>query len=291
MRLAGRLAVLALLAGCARGPAPGPEAVALAYSRALYAMDAGAQYRLIAAEDRRARDEATFRRQQERLGEFAAAVLRQLGEYVTATPVRAEVEGARATVTLRLRLPDANAAPIARLLHEWDDQRLARLPTAQRVRIRERLEALHRAGTLPVVEGEETFTLVRDAAGWRVRVGWAAGVRVRVVAAVAAGLPLEVSATPAEIRVAPGERFRVTLRARNAGTRALTSRVAHRTGPADRTDFLPLLACPLLTPKTLAPGETEEFVSEYLLLKDVPAGVREFVLTYEFLPGAATARR
>jgi hypothetical protein len=51
-----------LLAGCWQRPAP--EDVAFAYGRALYASDGDAIWRLVSATDRRARDGATFRRQQ-----------------------------------------------------------------------------------------------------------------------------------------------------------------------------------------------------------------------------------
>ncbi len=280
-RAAARLVLLAVLAWAGCGRDGGPAPVALEYGRALYASDAAAMSRLISSEDRAARDEATLRSQAGGPEGFAREVLRQLASYVTAEPIATHIDGGRATVTLRFRLPDANAPAVASLVQDWDERALAAAPAGERDRIRRQLEELHRSGRLPVIEGDETFRLVREGGAWRIVVGWARGVRIAFGAALH-GRPLEVTFSPAEVVAAPGDRVRVTIRARNVGDRPLTTRVGHRVEPAGQAGSLALLACPLFLPVTLHPGERQEFVSEYLVLKDVPADVRRFQVTYEF---------
>lgn len=280
MTLALLAAALVVSVGCTRAPAP--EAVALAYGRAVYAGDAGAVWRLVSDADRRVKDEAVFRRQQHQAGRVAQEALDQLARAITASSVKTTITGDRASVTLRFRLPDANAPEIRTLLHDWDDNRLNALADAERRSIRERLERLHRDGKLPMVEGDETIELVREARGWTVFLNWAGGVAVRFEAAVDSPLPLQVSVTPASAILAPGERIRVTVRATNAGSREVTTRVGHRIEPSAQAEHLALLQCPLFVPVTLKPHETEEYTSEYLLLATTPTGVKSLAVTFRF---------
>ncbi|MBI4635648.1 MAG: cytochrome c oxidase assembly protein [Candidatus Rokubacteria bacterium] len=278
--VAGLTAVAVLLGGCARGPAPAE--VALEYGRAVYANDPARIYRLVSAEDRRARDEETFRRQQRPLSAPVLEIVGQLASFITATPVETKIDGARAIVRLSFKLPNANAPEVKTILLDWDVARLDKLAEPERRRIRERLDELHRAGRLPMLEGEETLELVRDDSGWHVFLNWAGGVRLRFAATVPDATRLRVSVDPTQIMVAPGERVRVTVRATNLAQRDLTTKVAHRIEPGPDSRFLALLQCPLFVPATLAPGETKEFVSEYLLLRDVPGRVKQIEVTYEF---------
>lgn len=259
-----------------------PEQVALEYGRALYANDADALWRVISEEDHHAKDQEAFRRQQGDLRGFARDALRELARYIDATPVKTSITGDRASVTLRFRLPDANAPEIRTAMLEWDEDRLEALATTERAQILSRLAALHREGKLPIVGGDETIDLVRDAGGWKVALHWADGVRVRFVAAIDPGVPLDVAVTPAQASLSPGERLRVTIRATNRSDREITTRVGHRIQPESQSKHLALLLCPLFVPVTLTPGETREFSSEYLLLGDAPKDLRRLDVTYVF---------
>jgi cytochrome c oxidase assembly protein Cox11 len=167
-------------------------------------------------------------------------------------------------------------------MHDWDQERLDELSASERAHIREQFDALAREHRLPKVEGDETIELLREAGTWHVFLNWAGGVRVTFDAAVAPGLPLDVTILPASIVLARGERVRVSVRAKNSGSRELTTRVSHKIEPATEASHLALLQCPLLVPVRLAAGETEEYESEYLLLADVPEGVKAFTVTYRF---------
>ena len=48
--------------------------------------------------------------------------------------------------------------------------------------------------------------------------------------------------------------------------------------------YLALVQCPLFVPITLGPGEARDFVSVYMVVRDVPRTVRSFAVTYE-IPG------
>jgi len=272
-----------LLAGCAR--ASGPGEVALEYARALYASDAARTYRLISTEDRRVKDEGAFHRQRDQVAGFALEVANQLASFIEATPAETTIRRERARVRLKLRLPDANAPEIAALVHEWDERRLNALSRAEREEITRKLNQLHRAQKIPMLEGIETFELVREHSGWRLFLNWAGGVQIRFRISVGETIPLQVSVSPEEVLITPGERVRVTVRAKNLSTRDFVARVGHRTEPKAQGDSLALLQCPLFVPVTLEAGQSEEFVSEYLLLKDVPKEARQFQVTYEFFPG------
>ena len=271
---------VALLGGCPLTTAP--EDVAREYVRSLYANDSEGLWRLISTDDRRVKNEATFRRQQRDFHGFARDALRQLADYMTATPVKVSIAGDRATVTLRFQLLDANAPEILGLLHDWDEDRLSKLTPADRRRIATRLEELLRKGRLPIIEGDQTIELVREAGGWKVFRNWAGGVLVTFSATVDSGLPLDVTVSPSSIALAPGERVRVSIRARNIGGREVMTRVKHRIEPQADANHLALLQCPVLLPTRLGPGAAQEYESEYLLLADVPTGVKAFKVNYRF---------
>jgi hypothetical protein len=286
-RLVWLLLLAGLAAACARSPAP--EAVALDYSRALYARDSGALYRLLAAADQRVKDEATFRRETESPSGFALELTRRLAALVTAEVAEARVAGDQATVRLRLRLPDANAPAVAVLARDWDEPRLNTLPESERQRVLAEVDGLERSGQLPRIEGEQAFTLRREGGAWRILVNWASGPAVRLAATVPGDLPVEATFLPPETRVASGQAFRVTLRLTNRSPRETALRIGHHTSPERAADALALIQCPLLLPVRLAPGETREFVSEYLALPDFPRDVPEVRVTYALMAATATA--
>ena len=284
---AGLVAVCAaamLAAGCARGRAP--EDVALEYGRAIYAYDAVTIHGLVSAQDRRAKDEEAIRAQLGAPRGFALELIRQLAPLVSAVPVEKHITDNHATVKLRFTLPDTNAAALRTLARDWDEGRLDALTEPERAGIRRHLNELHRSRTFPVIEGEETFALVKEDGVWRLALDWGGGIPIRFGASVAGSVSLEVTVSPAQIQAKPGESFRVTVRARNVAGHDVTIRAGHRIAPPPDANFLALLQCPLFLPATFKPGETKEFISEYLLLKDVPERVKNLEVTYGF--GAAT---
>src|SRR5439155_3220765 len=213
---------------------------------------------------------------------FALDIIRHLALFMEAKPVATRLSGNRATVSLKLMLPDANAPEIRTLTRNWDETALDALSDSERADIRRKLDELHERRTLPVVEEQETFELVKETGGSHLVLDWGGAIPVRFSASTAKTPALDVTTTPAEIRAKPGESFRVTVRAKNVSGDEITTRVGHRIAPEADANFLALLQCPLLLPATIKPGETKEFVSESLLLKDTPSRVTAFRVTYEF---------
>src|SRR5712692_4518014 len=209
-----RLLAAVLLLACARQPSP--EEVALEYGRALYANDRAAAYRLLSSDDRRLKDAEAFRAQAGQVTGFALEASRRLAAFMVATSVERTVAGARVTIKLKLKMPDANAQDVQTVVGAWDERRLNALPQAERMRIMEKLQGLGTVGRLPMVEGEETFELVKEAAGWRVFLNLAGGVRVQFHARASKSLALGLNVSPEEARVVPGDRVRVTVRATRA---------------------------------------------------------------------------
>ncbi len=272
--------LLLFLVGCVRSSAP--EDVAAEYGRAIYRYDAATIYRLASVADRRAKNEESVRAQVGAPTGFALDIIRHLALFIEATPGATRLSGSRATVSLKLRLPDANAPEIRALARDWDEPALDALSASERADVRRRLDELHQRRKLPVVEGKETFELVKEDGGWRLVLDWSGALPIRFRAAVADTIPLQVTLVPIEVRAKPGESFRVTVRAKNLSGHAITSRVGHRIEPLADARSLALLQCPLFLPARWQPGETKEFVSEYLLLKDVSDRVKSFSVRYQF---------
>lgn len=278
----GLIAGILLLTGCARGA--GPEDVALNYARALYASDGARAYGLLSREDRRVKDKETFLRERDQPTGFALEAARKLASFIEATVVNRTSRGKQVTITLRLWLPDASAPQIATVVHQWDERRLNALSETEREQVMEKLTELYAARQLPAVEGEESFELVREGSGWRVFLNWAGAIRVYFRAAVDEAVPLHVTVNPEEVLAMPGERVRVSIRVENVHTREIVARVGHRIEPKRYAEFLALLQCPLFLPVTLKPGQTEEFPSEYMILKDIDDRTKRFQVMYEFVP-------
>ncbi len=271
---------LLVFAGCAKSPAP--EQIAIEYGRAMYRYDAATIYRVASAADRRAKNEESVRAQVGAPTGFALEIVRQLALFIEATPVATRLSGNRATVSLDLRLPDANAPEIRALARDWDETALDALSASERADMRRKLDELHQRRKLPVVEGQESFELVKEDRGWRLVLDWGGALPIRFGAAVADTIPLQVTLVPTEVRAKPGESFRVTVRAKNLSGHEITSRVGHRIEPLADAHSLALLQCPLFVPARWQPGETKEFVSEYLLVKGVPDRVKSFSVRYQF---------
>jgi hypothetical protein len=282
----------ALFSGGCSSRTKAPVDVALDYSRALYAYDAARVHALASTRDRLAKDEVSVAANLQAPEGFALELLGELSRFVTATPINTRVTGDHATVTLKLILPNANDPLIKALAREWDEQRLQALTAAERADTRRRVNDLGRRHELPVIEGDETFELLKETAGWRLVLHWEGAIPLRLAATAPAGVPLELTVTPGRISAKAGEAFRVTVGARNVSRHEVTSRVGHRMTPEADAKFLALLQCPLFLPVTFKPGESKEFVSEYLLLGDTPPRVNALEVMYTFAspPGDGSLR-
>jgi hypothetical protein len=274
---------MVLATACSREVAP--EGVAQEYARALYARDLSRAYAMISSQDRRWKSEEEFVAEGEGPSGNALELARHLASYIEVASAQKTMTADRAEVKLKLRLPDANAPVVAGLVRDWDEAALNALPPGEEERIRRELDRLHRSGRLPVLDGEETFALVKEAEGWRVVVDWAEAIRVRFRTRIPEGIPLMAEPQEQELLVRAGEPVEMTVRLTNGLGRELSMRVSHEIEPEAAAPALVFLHCPLLLPVKLAPGATKEISSSFMVADSLPNPTRTIQVTFGFRPG------
>lgn len=251
------------------------------YLKTAYARDYKRAYRLISAEDRRLKDENTFVAERGAFTGFTLEAAKVLAEAIRVTPVDVQPSGDRMTLKARLALPDANK--LAPQLLGWDEERLNALPAGEQRSLVRRLREASRKNALPMIEGEETFNLVREAGQWRIHLNWTQGVEVAFRPVVPAGVPIELRLVQSEVRSQPGEPFSVALHVKNTGKDAIVARIGHRVEPYEYRDHLDLLECGFLLPVRLLPGNEEQFTSTYFLRPGLPEDLQRLEVSYELV--------
>lgn len=263
-------------------PVEEPTEVLMHYLRAVYGRDFREAYRFISSEDQQLKDREGYAREKGAFDGFTLEVAKKLAEFIEVTPAEKKINGSRAHIKLRAKVPNANGPELQRLVLEWDEDRLNGLAPREQRELVARLDRWFAEGKIPMIEGEQDFKLVREDKGWRIFLNWAAGMRVSFDTVVPGSLPLEAKPVQREVIVLGGEPFNVSFKVRNLSNREVSARIAHLVEPKDMAGYLELIQCGLLFPVRLAPGKEEEYSSTYLLRGDLPEGVRRFKVTYEF---------
>ena len=256
------------------------QQILLNYLKALYARDFKQAYRLVSSQDRELKTEAVYIKERGAFSGFTAEVAQKLSNWIKARPVERQTVGDRMHIKLNLTLPDANA--VAPLLLGWDEERLNKLPHNEQKKLLAALETLKRSGNLKMIKGNEEFVLVKEGTTWKVFLDWAAGVRVIFDAVVPQGNGVEAEPTIRETVVHPGDLFSVDFRVKNRTAKNLFARIAHHIEPQSLADHLDLVECALLFPVKIPPHQEQNYTSRYLLRGDLPEGVKELKVTYEF---------
>lgn len=262
-----------------RAPA-NEQQILLNYLKALYARNFKQAYRLISSQDRALKTEKVYIKEQGAFTGFTAEVAQKLSNWIEALPVERQTEGDRMHIMLNLTLPDANA--VAPLVLDWDEEQLNKLPRNEQKKLLAALEKLKRDGRLKMIEGNEDFVLVKEGTGWKVFLDWAAGVRVTFDALVPQGNGVDAQPAIRETIVHPGDLFTVDFHVKNRTAKDLFARIAHHVEPESLADHLDLVECALLFPVRLPPHQEQSYTSRYLLRGDLPEGVKELKVTYEF---------
>ncbi len=262
-----------------------PIEVLTRYLRAMYARDFAAAYRDIAPADRRIKSERDYLAENVPLEGDALVLTRLLAEHIVISKIATRIDGDRASVSFRAVLPDANARAVTDLTERFDAIALAALPTRERTRRRQALDAFASSPALPVIESaHEEWRLVRKAGRWWVDMQWADAVRVRFGATVMAGLPWEVRPAVEELRAHPGETLQVKYRFRNTTERAVTAKSRHVVTPAGDQGHLEIVSCFCFLEQTLAPGEVIELPVVLRVSYGIPEGIASLALNYEVYP-------
>ncbi len=274
------LPAIYFLEGLSRSPSNDPVRVLTQYLKAAYARDFRAAYRFISSQDKRLKNEKTYVRERGPFTGFTLEMARRLAAHIEAAPVKKDISGNHAHIKLKLKLPDANK--LSPQLLEWDDERLNALSAKEQGTLLEMLDKRQKEGKLDTIEGEEAFELVKEREGWRVFLDWAAGVRIRFAASVPPYSPFAAEPVQKEIVTQPGELFTVAYRVNNLSQGQVSTRIVHHIESKSVAQYLDIVECGLLFPVKLLPGEKAEYSTTYQIRGDLPEGVRQLAVTYEF---------
>ena len=257
-----------------------PARVLQTYLRATYARDFVEAYRLISSEDKKVRDVSRYVQQRGAFSGFILEAARKLGEAVEIEPLQQKAAGDRLQLLVQYRVPDTKK--IAPTLLNWDPFRLNSLSVADRDTLLATLARKQQDRSLDMVEGQESFELVKEGNQWRVHLNWAAGVRIPLKLDVSQAGNLQVELSKQEVVLQPGEIFEIRLKIRNTSTQPITTRIGHLVEPRDNADYLDFVQCGFLLPVTIPAGKEPEYSGTYMLRGSLPEGVRQLNLTYDF---------
>lgn len=253
-------------------------AVLGAYVKALYARDFRAAYEHIFSADQRLKDVHSYSRERGEFRDFALQAARAVAQSVNVSVLELAIDQGRAVVKIKASVPDA--LKLNSLMLDWDIERLESLSAAERKTLLDTIDRRKRERNLPMVAGDETFNLVKEAGGWKVFLNWAAGVKLTFQPAIPPSSPVAIKIEQSEVSSRPGQVFRVAMRIRNTGKQTLSTRIGHLVEPQELRDYLDLVDCGFLLPVRLPPGKEEEFVTTYLLRGTLPEAVRQLSVTY-----------
>ncbi len=277
--LTAALALVVLLAQTARAnDREEITAVLNRYVKALYARDFRAVYEQLSNADRRLKDVHSYSRERGEFRDFTLEAAQALARSVEVNLIAQRIEPERAAVKVKVNVPDASKLNASLL--DWDSERLERLSAAERKTLLETIDRQGREKSIAMVEGEETFNLVRESGGWKVFLNWAAGVKLTFQPAIPATTPVAIKIAQSEVASRPGQVFRVAMTIKNTGKQTLSVRIGHLIEPQELRDYLDLVDCGFILPLRLLHGKEEEFVTTYLLRGTLPDQVRQLNVTY-----------
>jgi hypothetical protein len=257
-----------------------PTRVIEGYVRAIYARDYIEAYRYISAADQRIRDVNRYAQQRGAFMGSALEIMRKLASFIEIKPIQKQIAPNRIQAVTKLGIPEPNK--LSPLLLNLDLRRLNSLESRDLSQIIETLDHKKRDGSFEMIEVEEKLELVKEGDEWRVFLNWAAGVKIPFKLLLANAADLDVALSKSEVVVHPGDLFEIELKIKNRSTQPVVARIGHLIEPKDVTNFLDFVECGFLLPVTLQPGKEHEYYARYLLRDNMPDGVRQLSLTYDF---------
>jgi hypothetical protein len=205
---------------------------------------------------------------------------RKLAGQIELKPVAEQPDGNVNRVRVAMKLPDANG--VSKILLDWDEKRLNALPTPAQKKILSNIDDLIRQGKLPMIEGEEEFVLVNETARWKVKLNWAAGVKIKFATVLPHTGEIWAEPVTKETVVRSDDVFTIGFKVKNRASREVVTRIAHRIEPTDLAPYLDLVECALLLPVRLRAGEEQIYNSTYVVRGDLPDGIKGLNVAYEF---------
>jgi hypothetical protein len=257
-----------------------PMQVVQAYLRAVYARDFIEAYRYISAHDQKVRPLDRYVQQRGAFAGFMLEAAKKLSQSLEIKTHERNATADRTQLVIRYRAPDPKK--LAPTLFNWDPYRLNTLGAAERKQILATLEKRQQDRSLEMNEGEDRFELVKEAHGWRVFLNWEAGVTIPLRLDLSKASDLEVTLSKQEVVLQPGEVFEIHLKIKNKTAKPLTTRIGHLVEPYHNADYLDFVQCGFLLPVTILPKTEQEYSGFYLLRGNLPEGVRQLKVTYDF---------
>jgi Cytochrome c oxidase assembly protein CtaG/Cox11 len=254
------------------------------YVRATYARDYEEAYSHIATADQRLKDRASYVRDRGAFSGFTLEIARILASYIALKPIETRVIDGQARIKIEFEVPDAGK--LGPMLHDWDIDKLEGLSDTERKTLLARIDKLRRNRSIEMVQGEDVFELIKEGGSWKIVLNWASPVNVGFQTSIPSSVPVEAHLGHSDVVTRPGEIFKVVLNVKNTSQEHLFARIGHLVDPYGVRDYLDLVDCGFLLPVRLAPGKEEEFVSTYLLRKNLPEGVRQLSVTYAVTVGS-----
>jgi hypothetical protein len=137
------------------------------YLTALYARDYAAAYQWLSAADQQRQSLAHYEHDNQPFKGASLVLAQRLAREMVIREAVVDLQGERATVRTTLSLPDGNAQEVSHLLlAPGGFEEAPKHELAERMA---KLEALIAGGQLPRLEAEDSWSLVRDPLGWRIR--------------------------------------------------------------------------------------------------------------------------
>jgi hypothetical protein len=253
-----------------------PALVVQGYLRATYAKDYLDAYRYISSADQRVKDVNRYAQQRGALMGFALEAARKLASFIEVKPAPKQLAPNRIQAVTKIGL----AEPA--FLFNMDPWRLNSMSVDERKQLLESWEKKKRDGSLQMIEIEEKLELVKENDEWRIFLNWAAGVKIPLRLLLSNAADLDASVSKSEVVVQPGDLFEIFLKVRNRSSQPVVARIGHLIEPRDVTNFLDFVECGFLLPVSLHPGKEQEYAARYLLRGNLPEGVKQLNLTYDF---------
>jgi hypothetical protein len=256
-----------------------PALVVQGYLRATYAKDYLDAYRYISIADQRVKDVNRYAQQRGAFMGFALEAARKLASFIEIKeikPAQKQLAPNRIQAVSKVGL----AEPA--FLFNMDPWRLNSMSVDERKQLLESWEKKKRDGSLQMIEIEEKLELVKENDEWRIFLNWAAGVKIPLRLVLSNAADLDASVSKSEVVVQPGDLFEIFLKVRNRSSQPLVARIGHLIEPRDVTNFLDFVECGFLLPVSLQPGKEQEYAARYLLRGNLPEGVQQLNLTYDF---------
>jgi hypothetical protein len=254
------------------------------YVRATYARDYEEAYSHIATPDRRLKDRASYVRDRGAFTGFTLEIARVLASYIELKAVETRLTDGQARIKIKFEVPDAGK--LAPMLHDWEIDQLEALSDTERKALLAGIDKLQRNHAMEMIEGEDVFELSKEGASWKIVLNWASPVNIGFQTSVPDSVPVEARLGHSTVVTRAGEIFKVVLNVKNTSQEQLFARIGHLVDPYGVRDYLDLVECGFLLPVRLAPGKEEEFISTYLLRKNLPEGVHQLSVTYAVTLGS-----